>query len=184
MLDMNAKTYDAQVSNIMQKQGDIDYKDSTNSNSLSNRRNKRKHNTHIRPGISAKKLLNESAALNYLITGNSEALMIKRNNLNVARRDFVEMILKFSAAIRNYSKKSKNEVLLKEVSFSYSYLHRLPHVELAIKGRMILYYSQVHISKLHFYFISDDDLLEFESKLKSYSTAINEKLRCLNNKYV
>lgn len=123
----------------------------------------------------------EAAALNYLTTGNASGLLVKRSNIQASRRLFIEIIERFSEAIRNYSLRTHNRTLLKEVSFSSTYLQRLRHVDLIIKGRMILYFARLHIWGLHFYFISDEDLRDYENRLRNFSTALNNKQSSLNS---
>lgn len=119
--------------------------------------------------------IRESAALHYLVTGNSENLVNLRNSLQMERRKFVEIISRFAKALKNYAAKTENQNLLSEVTFSDNFLARLRHVDLIIKGRMILYYSRLFITELNQYLISDDDIMEFEQRLKNFSIALNER---------
>lgn len=119
--------------------------------------------------------IRESAALNYLVTGNSENLVDLRNTLQMERRKFVEIISRFSKALKIFAAKTEDQNLMAEVTFSDNFLARLRHVDLIIKGRMILYYSRLYITGLAPYLINDDDLTEFEHRLKNFSIALNER---------
>lgn len=93
----------------------------------------------------------------------------ERTGYEMARRSLIKKVLRFANALCQYADKSGNKRLSKDINCSEDYLERLRGTDLAIKGRTILAYTRKYLKELHFYYIADEDILEFESEMKNYT---------------
>jgi len=106
--------------------------------------------------------------------------ILQTKTLDNLKNDLVLKSLRISCALLKLAEKQNILKIKNDVKCSESYLTSLRNSDLIIKVHNLLIHSKKYLKDLHFYFISDEDVDEFEFALRRFESYIHSSINYNN----